>query len=197
MKMGHDSMYMTASCCRWYDAFFLYLQESTSSSPVARSFSSVEETVPPPTYDAFKDLLDPQRKNDEPAIEESPKQDEEEEKRQRKRQHNVAKAISLSSKNVCVEAKVWRCNASGVLVDADGVTGFVPFNQLDEAHAAKVVSAQGKARISLGGPRVDDAAVRKGGMTVLMGTTLNVKILRIDQDLGRVIFTEKTSGAQK
>ena len=163
---------------------------------MARSFSSVEETVPPPTYDAFKDLLDPQRKNDEPAIEESPKQDEEEEKRQRKRQQNVAKAISLSSKNVCVEATVWRCNASGVLVDADGVTGFVPFNQLDEAHASKVVSAQGKARISLG-PRVDAAAVRKGGMTVLMGTTLHVRILRIDQDLGRVIFTEKTSGAQK
>lgn len=188
-------MYMTACCCRWYDAFILYLQESTSS--VARSFSSVEETVPPPTYDAFKDLLDPQRKNEEePTSEESATQDEEEEKRQRKRRHNVAKAISLSSKNVCVEAKVWRCNASGVLVDADGVTGFVPFNQLDEAHASKVISAQGKARISLG-PRVDDAVVRKGGMTVLMGTTLHVKILRIDQDLGRVIFTEKTSGAQK
>lgn len=118
------------------------------------------------------------------------------ERRQEKRRHNIIKAISLSSKDARVEAKVWQCNASGVLVDANGVTGFVPFNQLDETHASKVISAQHKARISLG-PQADDAVVRRGGMNVLMGSVLHVKVLRIDEELGRVIFTEKVSHTKK
>lgn len=119
-----------------------------------------------------------------------------EEKKEGKRRHNILNAISLSSRDTRVEAKVWQCNASGVLVDAEGVTGFVPFNQLDETHVSKVVSAQQKARISLG-PQADDAAVRRGGMNVLMGSVLHVKVLRIDEELGRVIFTERLSRTKR
>lgn len=176
---------------------FVLLQEEDSES-VPHDDEMLGVTTPepeaqtaPPTYETFQDLLDP-------GMRESPKEETNEsvpsqvQEKQGKKRQNVAKAIELSSRDAFVDAKVWQCNASGVLVDADGVTGFVPFNQLDDVHASKVVSAQQKARISLG-PQAEDAAVRRGGMNILMGALLHVKVLRIDQDLGRVIFTEKRS----
>jgi len=37
----------------------------------------------------------------------------------------VARAKALLSKDAFVEAKIWKANRAGLLVDADHVTGFV------------------------------------------------------------------------
>lgn len=183
-------------------------QQASSSVPQDQEMPDTrnEEIVPrneeivPPTYEVFHDLLEPQGTNTKditqqqaPAFKSG---QQGEAKKSSKKKQNTASAIVLASKNSLIEAKVWQCNASGVLVDAEGVTGFVPFGQLDEHHGAKVVAAQQKARISLG-PKAEDAAIRRAGMNILMGSVLHVKVLKIDEDLDRVIFTEKRSRAKR
>lgn len=114
----------------------------------AFDFSRQDEPVgPPPSYDAFAALLDPQTAAGSsgaavapaaspgaspgaspagPALEQTGGgQRETAERKATKRQRNIARAKALLSKNAFVEAKIWKANRAGLLVDADHVTGFV------------------------------------------------------------------------
>ena len=115
----------------------------------AFDFSRQDEPVgPPPSYDAFAALLDPQTAAGSsgaavapaaspgaspgaspagPALEQTGggQRETAAERKATKRQRNIARAKALLSKNAFVEAKIWKANRAGLLVDADHVTGFV------------------------------------------------------------------------
>jgi hypothetical protein len=111
----------------------------------AFDFSRQDEPVgPPPSYDAFAALLDPQTAAGSsgaavapaaspaaspagPALEQTGggQRETAAERKATKRQRNIARAKALLSKKAFVEAKIWKANRAGLLVDADHVTGFV------------------------------------------------------------------------
>lgn len=165
-----------------------YVQE-----PVSESVVEHEEPAEPPTYDAFETLLNPEAAKNaeepepEPLIESKTKESD---AKQMKKQANVSRAKVLEREQRIVEATVWQVNASGVLVQARGVTGFVPFNQLSKEHKFKVSDAQKQAQRVIGGS-TEDAKVRKAGMHVLTGSVLHVTVMSVDEEAGRVIFTER------
>lgn len=170
-------------------AYYCYVQEQHPPEP--------EDDVEPPTYNAFETLLNPEgvtgtsAQEPEPlALPPSNTATKESDAKQMKKQANVSRAKALEKEQRVVEATVWQVNASGVLVQAKGVTGFVPFNQLSKEHKSKVSDAQKQAVRVLGGS-AEDAKVRKAGMHVLTGSTLHVTVMSVDEEAGRVIFTER------
>lgn len=79
-----------------------------------------------------------------------------------------------------VAVKVTDINKGGVLVDFNGVEGFIPASQLSAAHYPKVAENER-----------DQIANR---LRDLVGKTLNVKILSFDQQANKLIFSEKAAG---
>lgn len=108
-----------------------------------------------------------------------------------KRQRNIARAKALLSKNAFVEASIWKANRAGLLIDADHVTGFLPFKELTAELKQKVRNAQDKAAIHF---QENGERAREAGMNVLMGTTLSVRVVSVDDETERVVFSmDKTS----
>ena len=101
---------------------------------------------------------------------------------------NLQRAMQFGENEV--EARVWQVNSSGALVDAQGVTGFVPFALLSPHHAAMVIEAQRKV-LSSAQERVLDRNVRQMGMGVLLEQILQVHVVHLDPERGRVIFSEQ------
>lgn len=70
-------------------------------------------------------------------------------------------------------------NNGGVIVNIDGVSGFVPTSQLDPNKAYKIEGAKDESHE--GGRKLND----------LIGSKLNVKIMEIDREKNKVIFSER------
>ncbi len=71
-------------------------------------------------------------------------------------------------------------NKGGLLVDFNGVEGFIPASQLSAAHYPKVAESE------------RDQIVNR--LRELVGKTLSVKILSYDQQANKLIFSEKAAG---
>lgn len=79
-----------------------------------------------------------------------------------------------------VTVKVTDINKGGLLVDFNGVEGFIPASQLSAAHYPKVAEDQ------------RDQIVNR--LRELVGKTLSVKILSYEQQANKLIFSEKAAG---
>lgn len=112
-------------------------------------------------------------------------------KKMERREQNLKNALSLKESKERVDANVWQVNAAGALVNANGVTGFVPFKELSLEHKAIVTEAQS----GIAGNNSDDPQVQKmvnkKGMEILLGSLLRVRVTRVDEVHGRVIFSEQ------
>lgn len=82
-----------------------------------------------------------------------------------------------------IEVKANEANKGGLLLDIDGIKGFIPVSQLAPLHY----------------PRVDGADASKilTRLGVLIGETFNVKIISIDKENGKLILSEKAGLEQQ
>lgn len=103
-----------------------------------------------------------------------------------KRQRNIARAKTLMEKNAFVEGNVWKTNRAGLLIDADHVTGFVPFKELTRELKQKIRDAQDKAAIHY---QENGERAREAGMSLLMGQKLPVRVISVDEATERVVFS--------
>ncbi len=78
-----------------------------------------------------------------------------------------------------IEASITEANKGGLLIDVDGIKGFIPVSQLAPAHY----------------PRVEDAnsAQIKARLQKLVGIKLHVKIINLDRSTGKMILSERAA----
>lgn len=79
-----------------------------------------------------------------------------------------------------VDVKVSDVNKGGLLVDFNGVEGFIPASQLSATNYPKVADG--------------DRDLITNRLRELVGTSLQVKILSFDQPANKLIFSEKAAG---
>lgn len=89
------------------------------------------------------------------------------------------KFVDAYKNNEVIEVKACEANKGGLLLDVDGIKGFIPVSQLAPLHY----------------PRVDgaDAAEILRRLQALIGETFKVKIINIDSNNGKLILSEKAA----
>jgi len=84
-----------------------------------------------------------------------------------------------------IEVSISEANKGGLLIDVDGIKGFIPVSQLAPAHY----------------PRVEDANSTQilSRLQKLVGVKLSVKIINLDRSTGKMILSERAAqhGAAK
>lgn len=78
-----------------------------------------------------------------------------------------------------IEVTITEANKGGLLIDVDGIKGFIPVSQLAPAHY----------------PRVEDANSTQilSRLTKLVGVKLSVKIINLDRASGKMILSERAA----
>lgn len=78
-----------------------------------------------------------------------------------------------------IKVKVSEANKGGLLLDLDGIKGFIPVSQLAPVHY----------------PRVDDANANEifNRLQRLVGEIFNVKVINIDRETGKMILSERAA----
>ncbi|MBI5412205.1 S1 RNA-binding domain-containing protein [Candidatus Peregrinibacteria bacterium] len=78
-----------------------------------------------------------------------------------------------------IEVMVNEANKGGLLLDLDGIKGFIPVSQLAPAHY----------------PRVDDANANEiyNRLQKLIGQRFKVKVISIDREVGKMILSERAA----
>jgi len=78
-----------------------------------------------------------------------------------------------------IQVKISEANKGGLLVEVDGIKGFVPVSQLAPMHYPRVNGA--------------DSAKILSRLQKLIGETINVRIINIDNDTRKLILSEKAA----
>ncbi|MDP4008256.1 MAG: S1 RNA-binding domain-containing protein [Candidatus Peregrinibacteria bacterium] len=89
------------------------------------------------------------------------------------------KFIDAYSKDEAIKVKPTEANKGGLLLDLDGIKGFIPVSQLSPLHYPRVNGA--------------DANQILTKLKELMGVELEVKILNLDKENGKLILSEKAA----
>lgn len=87
------------------------------------------------------------------------------------------RAKDLYLRDEIVQLSVTGCNRGGLLVEGDGLNGFVPFSHLLDV------------------PEQVDSGERENCLGVYVGKTLNLKIIECMPDEGRIVFSERAAQA--
>ena len=95
---------------------------------------------------------------------------------QEKTWQNFLKAYNEAS---VISVKITEANKGGLLVLVDGIKGFIPVSQLAPLHYPRV-----------DGANVTEILIR---LQKLVGDDLNVKIINVDQESGKLILSEKAA----
>ncbi len=85
--------------------------------------------------------------------------------------------------NQTIEATPKEANKGGLLLDADGIKGFIPVSQLAPLHYPRVNGA--------------DSAQILARLRELIGIKFKVKIISIDKENGKLILSEKAAFAEE
>ena len=82
-----------------------------------------------------------------------------------------------------IEVSITEANKGGLLIDVDGIKGFIPVSQLAPAHY----------------PRVEDANSTqiKARLQKLVGIKLSVKIINLERSTGKMILSERAAQQTK
>lgn len=91
--------------------------------------------------------------------------------------------IDAYEKDKTVEVVAKEANKGGLLLDADGIKGFIPVSQLAPLHYPRVNGA--------------DSAKILARLQKLVGIKFKVKILNIDKENGKLILSEKAAFAEE
>jgi small subunit ribosomal protein S1 len=78
-----------------------------------------------------------------------------------------------------IEVKVTEANKGGLLLDFDGIKGFIPVSQLAPMHYPRVEGA--------------DAGKILARLKKLVGIKMNVKVINVDRETGKMILSEKAA----
>lgn len=89
------------------------------------------------------------------------------------------KFIDAYGKDESIKVKASEANKGGLLLDLDGIKGFVPVSQLAPLHYPRVNGADANQILSK--------------LKELIGIELNVKILNLDRENGKLILSEKAA----
>lgn len=89
------------------------------------------------------------------------------------------KFIEAYEKDETVAVKPSEANKGGLLLDLDGIKGFIPVSQLAPLHYPRVNGA--------------DAAQILAKLKELIGVELEVKVLNLDKENGKLILSEKAA----
>jgi len=78
-----------------------------------------------------------------------------------------------------IEVSISEANKGGLLIDVDGIKGFIPVSQLAPAHYPRVEGANAQAILTR--------------LQKLVGIKLNTKIINLDRSTGKMILSEKSA----
>ncbi len=132
-----------------------------------------EDTVPKIDEDWWDSLLAEDKRYDPPVPrvrKESPSQEHAEEQKS-----NWNEVRDLYHQDQIVQLEVTGCNRGGVLVEGDGLYGFVPYSHLIEMTAESAVGDRGKT------------------LNEYVGRVLNLKVIECAPEDGRVVFSERAA----
>lgn len=87
--------------------------------------------------------------------------------------------IDAYGKDESIKVKASEANKGGLLLDLDGIKGFIPVSQLAPLHYPRVNGADANQILSK--------------LKELIGIELNVKILNLDRENGKLILSEKAA----
>lgn len=99
---------------------------------------------------------------------------------QRKTWHNF---IDAYDQGKVIEVSANEANKGGLLMNVDGIKGFIPVSQLAPLHYPRVNGA--------------DSAQIYARLQKLVGIPLHVKIINLDKDGGKLILSEKAAESEK
>lgn len=94
-----------------------------------------------------------------------------------------ARFLDAYEKNKTIEVVPKEANKGGLLLDADGIKGFIPVSQLAPLHYPRVNGA--------------DSAQILARLKQLIGEKFKVKIISIDKENGKLILSEKAAFAEE
>lgn len=94
----------------------------------------------------------------------------------------MSKLLENKDKNLTMTVVPTEANKGGLLIDLDGMKGFVPVSQLSPIHY----------------PRVENADPEKilGHLRALIGKPLEVRVLNVQDDGKKIIFSERATADQ-
>lgn len=91
--------------------------------------------------------------------------------------------LDAHEKDLTIDVVAKEANKGGLLLDVDGIKGFIPVSQLAPLHYPRVNGA--------------DAAKILARLEQLVGEPLKVKIISIDKENGKLILSEKSAYAEE
>ncbi len=91
--------------------------------------------------------------------------------------------LTAFEKGTVIKVKPKEANKGGLLLDVDGIKGFIPVSQLAPLHYPRVNGA--------------DSAKILARLEKLVGEEFNVKIISIDKENGKLILSEKAAFAEE
>lgn len=101
--------------------------------------------------------------------------------RKASQQKTWTKFVDASEKDEIIEVKATEANKGGLLLNIDGIKGFIPVSQLAPLHYPRVNGA--------------DSSQILTRLQKLVGIPLNVKILNLDREGGKLILSERAAEA--
>lgn len=135
------------------------------------------------------------------------------EQRVEQRQQMLRSAREYMQRNEVLEVKVWRVNAAGVLVEGEGISGFIPMTQLTTQHGKRVLEQEALLAAELaqhaqqqdgdaeGGAfnegSIDRTAVRRRAMGVLLGVKLSACVIVVEEEKGQVVLSERAASPKQ
>ncbi len=99
--------------------------------------------------------------------------------RKASQQKTWKKFVDFYENKETIQVRITEANKGGLLVEKDGVKGFIPVSQLAPAHYPRVNGA--------------DSAKILARLQKLIGKELNVRIINIDHDTKKLILSEKAA----
>jgi len=103
--------------------------------------------------------------------------------RKASQQKTWGKFITAYDEATVIEVKATEANKGGLLLNIDGIKGFIPVSQLAPLHYPRVNGAD-SSQILL-------------RLQKLVGIPLNVKIINLDRDGGKLILSERAAESEK
>ncbi|MBU2523666.1 S1 RNA-binding domain-containing protein [Patescibacteria group bacterium] len=99
--------------------------------------------------------------------------------RKASQQRTWKKFVDAFESETVIEVVAKEANKGGLLLDVDGIKGFIPVSQLAPLHYPRVNGA--------------DAGMILQRLQALVGVTFHAKIINIDQENGKLILSEKSA----
>ncbi len=197
-------------------------EEKAPSPTAAAAAAPVVPPAPEPTAAAAPESKPKPPRASTPATKQQPSSQSQYEaaiapERALRRARSVQVALDLQASKSQIKVKVWQVNAAGVLVtnDEKEITGFIPLTELSQFHASAILKEERRIKASINdnntsnpntgtisdgsssptapAVEVEGPGLRRAAMGVLRGQEFLVEVIAVDNESGRVIFSERAA----